>query len=442
MAAMPRKHLDEARQDAVRLASELLDESPQIRRAVLVSDLGGRMSVVLWLADPAADTVAIGRAFADACGSYWTGTVIVAPGSVPEEGEDLLVRTAWDEGNPLTPSAKVRFNDRFRHHTAWRRSPVNTAPLWSPQDGPPIVVFHAFKGGVGRTTMLAGYALRCARRGEHVAVVDVDLDAPGIGALLAADAQGLTARWGTVDFLLESGETFPIEDYIHTCSAELVDGPGRIEVVPAGLLNDDYIPKLARADLETRGDVHTHPLAALLHALRRRGAHRILLDGRAGLSPSAGLLLSGLAHLHVLIATMNPQSLMGLERVVRHLGFDAARLGVPQKDCIVVQAMLPEASDASATVRVAFNSRVEQIFTAGYYPPHSSEDDANWSLDDLDNRVAPHVPVHVSYRATLSHYASIREIADVLLADTGHVALHERLDERLGVSEERERSDG
>ena len=38
-------------------------------------------------------------------------------------------------------------------------------------------------GGVGRSTALAAFAIQRARLGERVAVVDLDLDAPGIGAL-------------------------------------------------------------------------------------------------------------------------------------------------------------------------------------------------------------------------------------------------------------------
>jgi len=297
-------------------------------------------------------------------------------------------------------------------------------------------VFHGFKGGVGRTTLLASYALACTRRGEHVAVVDVDLDAPGIGALLVPDAEGASAaRWGTVDYLLESLAPFPTSDYLHVVAREGLTGEGRIDVMPAGRLNDSYLPKLARIDLEVHGAIENHPLGKLLFALRERTPKRIFLDGRAGLSPAAGLLLSGFAHLHVLIGTSNPQSLSGLERVVRHLGYESARQGLPQLECLVVQALVPEVTDAAKVARSAFAGRVEEIFRDGYYAQAPAEDDSIWSVEDMSSSFAPHVPVPISYRAKLAHFSTIDDVADILTSDAEFAALHARIDEQVGQSE-------
>jgi MinD-like ATPase involved in chromosome partitioning or flagellar assembly len=43
-----------------------------------------------------------------------------------------------------------------------------------------IVTFYSFKGGVGRTTALAACAWQLARAGKRVAIIDLDLEAPGI----------------------------------------------------------------------------------------------------------------------------------------------------------------------------------------------------------------------------------------------------------------------
>lgn len=430
-----RKHLDEARDAALKLVQEIVTDGEaegDVHHATVIVDIYGRASLIAWTNTPGS-TAKLALRFAQACGEHWTGLhESLAPN--PDEDEDALYRTAWREGVPLDVE-RARVTDRFRHHTAWRPVRAGASPLWSLDEGPPIIVFHGFKGGVGRTTLLASYALACARRGasgEKVSVIDVDLDAPGIGRLLAADADGTTAPWGTVDYLLESGAPHPIEDYFHVLAQEALTGSGRLEVTPAGQLTDSYVPKLARVDLEVHTALDQTPLAKLLQAVRARGPSRILLDGRAGLSPAAGLLLSGLAHLHVLVATSNPQSLAGLERIVRHLGFEAARRSLRQLECIVVQAHVPEVSPQPATD--AFSARVEQIFRDGYYAAESNEDDSVWCLDDLDNKTAPHVPIPISYRAKLAHYASIDEVAEVLTTDPEYLALHARIDERLGGS--------
>ena len=42
-----------------------------------------------------------------------------------------------------------------------------------------IVTFYSYKGGVGRTFVLANTAVRLAQWGYHVLCIDWDLDAPG-----------------------------------------------------------------------------------------------------------------------------------------------------------------------------------------------------------------------------------------------------------------------
>lgn len=434
--AAPQKHFDEAREGAVAALVQYLASAPEVSGAAILNDLFGRISVTLWVSDPSAFDAArtsLPASLAEACAQYWTGTIAVSDVTTPREETDTLRRAVWDEGVPVDDRDQLRLNDRHRHHTGWFLGADDREQLWRLEDGPPVIAFYGFKGGAGRTTLLASYAMACAQRGERVAIVDLDLDAPGIGTLLAADDQGVTARWGTVDFLLESAFQLPLDDYFHTCTNVAISGAGRLEVFPTALLDDAYLPKLARVDLNVRDHVRAHPLGVLLQRIREERAPAvILLDGRAGLSPAAGLLLSGIAHLHVLVATSNPGSLSGLERVVRHLGYDQARAELPQRECIVVQAHVPDSSDAARTAREHFASRVEWMFRAGYYSQEPTDDDRTWSLEDLGSAIAPHVPVPISYRGRLAHFSDLGEVAALLTTDPEYVELHHRIDERLG----------
>lgn len=416
--------------------AQTMAADPGIAAAVVIDDLFGRISVVLWLTSPPQDSPALSKLKSDlamTCGQYWTDDVIVADVTDPLLDQDMLRRTVWNEGVPVAANDRLRLNDRYRNHSGWFIGAETSEQLWTIDDGPPVVVFHGFKGGVGRTTLLASYAIACARRAERVAIIDMDLDAPGIGLLLPADVDGTIARWGIVDFLLEAGQQFPLADYFHVHSTTKISNPGQLEIFPAGSIDDAYLSKLARVDLNVRGHVRSHPLGRLLQRIRaERLPDLILLDGRAGLSPAAGLLLSGIAHLHVLVSTSNPGSLKGLERVVRHLGFEQARRELPQRECIVVQAHVPDSTEAAKTSRDYFSSHVEDIFRNGYYSKQSTEDDRTWSLDDLESEVAPHAPIFISYRGRLAHFSNIEEVSEILVSDPEYKALHDRIDERLG----------
>lgn len=435
---MLKKHLDEARSGAIReMEAILADAGSAINAAVVVVDIYGRVSVKLWVAErdqAAAHERTIDERLSAACVQYWNKGIEVSHRANPEIEDDPLLQLAWREGIARPGEERLRVNDRLRHHAGWFRPDAQASPLWPLEDGPPIIVFHGFKGGAGRTTLLASYALASARRGRTVAVVDMDLDAPGIGVMLSMDDDGTTSAWGTLDFLLEAHEQHPLSDYFHVCARPSLTGSGLLRVFPAGRLTDDYLPKLARVDLDARSSFASHPLGLLLQAIRGLAPDLILLDGRAGLSPTAGLLLSGLAHLHVLVATSSEQSMQGLERVVRHLGYGQALEGRKQGACVVVQALVPDSVDVSAVVRDEFEDRLETMFRENYYAKDSDANDSVWSLDDLGSNVAPHVPVAISYRARLAHFGSIELVADLLAEDPEYVALHQRIDERLGVS--------
>ncbi len=430
----PFKHFDEARREAIAAMKGLLQTNAALERAVLIQDLFGKVRVVAWTtssADATQVTEAISSVMQEAAAAFWTQTVWVASSDTCES-DRIVYDGAWDEGTALTE--RLRLDDRHRNRTAWFaqvRKPIwaTRGHLGTEAQGPPVVVFASFKGGVGRTTALAAFAIQRARSGERVVVVDFDLDAPGVGTLLAADDKGTISPWGVVDYLLERPlEAVPLDDYTHRCARESVTGDGEIIVVPAGLVNDDYLTKLSRVDLEILGSGQGHPLAALLEQVRAElNPAWVLMDSRAGLSPAAGLLLSGFAHLHVVFGTTSEQSFRGIERLVHHLGADRPR-DDPQADCLIVQAMVPDNSISGANAMESFRLRIEAIFTEHYLLPDDADpDDRFWSVRDLDNSSAPHVPIPIPYRERFAFFESIEQVADDLATGEPYQQLNERI---------------
>lgn len=439
---MATKHFDEARGGAIETLRQILADDPAIERAVLIDDLFGRIRVVLWGPKERREQheKLVSDRMREAAGPFWAAEIWHA--SESSEADRRVYDHAWSEGEPL--GDRLRVADRLRSRTVWRRPIVD--PPWSAagrEAGPPVVVFYSFKGGVGRTVALCAVAIQRARKGERVAVLDLDLDAPGIGTLLAADERGTTAAWGVVDYLLERPlAELDLRDYYHACRWPMVTRSGEILVVPAGALDPerDYPGKLGRLDLDPPAGAHAAPpIELLLREVRDQlRPDWILLDARAGLSEPAGLLLSGLAHLHVLFGTSSEQSWLGLRLVLERIGASRVREDKPQLECVLVHAMVPQSVSLARAARDQFADRSLTEFRDHYYAPDPDDPDEDrlWYVRDAEGSDAPHVPIALSYDPRLAHFASVDEIADPLADSAEYRALADRVAERFSGGED------
>ena len=74
------------------------------------------------------------------------------------------------------------------------------------------VTFYSFKGGVGRTLALMNVASELAKTGSNVAVLDFDLEAPGLETF--ACFEGNVPKLGLLDFLVQYSNSFGTESSI------------------------------------------------------------------------------------------------------------------------------------------------------------------------------------------------------------------------------------
>jgi cellulose biosynthesis protein BcsQ len=72
------------------------------------------------------------------------------------------------------------------------------------------VVFASHKGGVGRSTALAVTAAALSREGYNLIVIDLDLEAPGLGEMLLKELPS----YGTLDFFVEAGVQDIDDDFL------------------------------------------------------------------------------------------------------------------------------------------------------------------------------------------------------------------------------------
>lgn len=404
-------HFDEARAKAIAPVRKWISHRSANEEVLLIVDLFGKLRVVLF---SSAHAEALASELAEECGPWWTGELLNA--DQLDETSRSVFEGARTEARIDEDEPRLRVVDRHRSRTAWFASSID--PAWqAPEGGPPIVVFYSFKGGLGRSTLLAAFAIQRARAGERVCIVDLDLDSPGIGRLLSADQDGLTAPWGAVDFMIEHKMPgLHFEDYWHRC--DRVAGVGEIRVMPSGVLDENFADKLARIDMEERPSAHASGLSKLLENIRRElQPDWILLDARTGISELAGQLLSGMSHLNVLLGSVQEQSWLGLDRVLDRLGKDRVLADRPQVDVLLVQAMVP-VGEPGKWAKETFAARAEETFEDRYYAEASDNagEDRFWTVEDKQSQDAPHVPWPIEYDPRLASFDDIADIADTLCA--------------------------
>lgn len=248
---------------------------------------------------------------------------------------------------------------------------------------PHILTFFSHKGGVGRTTLLAAVAIAAARRGRRVMALDLDLEAPGLGTLF-----GVAPAEGVVEILLdEAPDAADVQNAVGIVQDPDVIGNGQpIRVLSAGAVDRAYLEALGRLDFQTSTG-HGGMLArlrALLHAIRAayEDLDFILIDARAGFHDLGGMMLGGLTHGAVLVATNSAQSWAGVDAVGQVLA-EPWRRGseADPVPLMVVHSMAPEATaPGAAEERERFRSELYRRLSDVYYPmpalPAESDRDA------------------------------------------------------------------
>lgn len=311
----------------------------------------------------------------------------------------------------------------------------HVSPPWPLMaQAPAIVSFYSFKGGVGRTTTLGILARQLARSGagQRVVVVDLDLEAPGLGRFF--DVQ--TER-GVLDLLSEHAATGVVElDDPQLYSSTIHEGRGSITVYPVGPMDESYVERLACLDYAPRA--HGEPsaveagLRALLKAIRTR--HRpdyILLDARAGLHDLGGLSLHALAHVDVLVGRGGPATLDGFELVLAAL---SRRRRDEDLRVVTVQTHvpLPLAGEEHARVRDTWAVSLHDVFSRTLY--RRMYTDQGLDLPEVRARDGWHFPWVVPLYDSLARADRIQDIDESVLDGAPFVELRGRIVERCGRS--------
>ncbi len=255
-----------------------------------------------------------------------------------------------------------------------------------------IISFFSFKGGVGRTALLANLGAYWAGQGKVVALVDMDLVAPGLtySPLKGPPLDEQVAPAGISDMLLafmEGGTEGDEITFIRPSlllremrlpAAKLHSRDGRLLLIDAGTRTgqlaerrwlgaerdpDQPLPRIAPAERQAGESREKRAFRTLAEAMRRdlgewrlaaengrpeRPLDYVLIDCRTGYPELLDLSLGFLADQMVVLSGLNEQNLHGLELTLRALT-EEGRIAVDMfpAQLLVVFSPVPAGEDAA-----------------------------------------------------------------------------------------------
>jgi cellulose biosynthesis protein BcsQ len=216
-----------------------------------------------------------------------------------------------------------------------------------------IVTFHSFEGGVGKTTMASRVGGLLANEGMRVALVDFDLNAPGLSVLLedktTRNSKGISGFYS--DTWAAKATPATLEPYFAPVPAEhwrLEDGSvlGKLDLMPAyDVKSDDpggsrpetirLLETIRREDTDAANKL---AVTAVLSKALRTGYDFALLDLSAGYNNISGLAMRAMADLTVVLLRPGAQGIGGTRQILPQLQSLYTEAPVPR---VVVASQVP-----------------------------------------------------------------------------------------------------
>ena len=363
-----------ARLVSARFGERALDDHRFVR------DVDGRLTFLLLAPVDSEKVRGLDAESRHALGSYAAAPAVAVAGDLldPSLADDFTVQEQVDIATPGADPEwrRVAVVDRRIVGQDWAVGWQGPIP-----DVPPVLAFHSIKGGVGRSSAVAVLAAHQAARGRNVLVVDLDLEAPGIGALLLARED--LPQLGVLDWLVETSLRPDAEgELIQRCvgQSQLTRGGGAVDVVPAlgrsaGEAPWAVVPKLGRGfiDHPGLGDSHLERVRRLVSLACNEGTRHydvVLVDARAGLAESSAAALLGLCATVLCFGVDGPATHDGYRFLFSYLaGLDDAprQHDTTDRDWRDRFRMVHAKARAGADARRAFRERMYEVFVDAVY---------------------------------------------------------------------------
>jgi cellulose biosynthesis protein BcsQ len=180
-----------------------------------------------------------------------------------------------------------------------------------------VVTFYSYKGGVGRSFVLANVAALLARWGYRVLCVDWDIEAPGLDDYFRPWL-GARERPGLVDLVTELAAGKVVDWRGYVSELPLPGAERTLELMTAGLPGPELASRVQAIDWRQLYD--ERKLGAYVETMRSEWKETydlVLVDSRTGITDIGGICTVHLPDVLVLVFTANEQSLRGVKEVAR-----------------------------------------------------------------------------------------------------------------------------
>ena len=211
------------------------------------------------------------------------------------------------------------------------------------------ITFYSYKGGVGRSLLVANTAKYLSTLGKSVFAVDLDLEAPGLHYKfeLGADSKRTAASPGVVDILSDflDRQVLPESLAGYTSQIKVAEGSGPIQIMRAGMApHGDYWRQLARINwyemFYGREPVGAPFFLELKERIKKEFAPDFLLiDARTGITEMGGIATTLLPDTVVCLALASVEHLEGLRAVMQGINQTALREESPIKLLTIISRL-------------------------------------------------------------------------------------------------------
>ncbi len=235
----------------------------------------------------------------------------------------------------------------------------------------PIITFYSYKGGMGRSTTLAAFAMHLAiNDGLKVVVIDCDFEAPGFSNFFLKNPGEVNQKPGFIEYFFDKvtlGETAgeSLEKYTWEVEKKYC-GDGNIRIMPAGnldtriptddfLVNDlnHYLEGLSRVDFLESFIVQE--FADLIRSIQKAFAPDvILIDSRTGFNDVMGVTAFHLSKFVIGFFRNDAQTLPGLHFFLQTV--------VKREDVepIIINSILPQSLTLRRIIHNQFKEDVKK----------------------------------------------------------------------------------